>query len=108
MGHLSQYARKGVKEFSMSLAIRICRCRAVALVVMLSLLAAEVSAARAETLDVARFTPPSGWKETRSATVARYTHIDQQAGTYCIIGVYPSTASKGSAERDFASLPKVT
>ena len=61
-------------------------------------------AAAAETLDVARFTPPAGWKLTKSGpTTLGYTHIDEAAGTYCLLGVYAATPGTGSATRDFAA-----
>jgi hypothetical protein len=58
--------------------------------------------ALAETLDLARFTPPAGWQPGRTATALTFTHLDQGAGTYGIIGVYQSTPSRG-AEQDFAA-----
>jgi hypothetical protein len=56
-----------------------------------------------DTLDLAHFTPPTGWTIGRSATAVTFTHVDQKAGTYAILGVYQSTPSRGSSEQDFSA-----
>jgi hypothetical protein len=59
--------------------------------------------ARADELDLARFKPPAGWKAGRTQTAASFTHVDEVANTYCILGVYQSTPSRGSAAMDYAA-----
>lgn len=57
----------------------------------------------ADELDLARFKPPAGWKAGRTQTAASFTHVDEAANTYCILGVYQSTPSRGSAAQDYAA-----
>jgi hypothetical protein len=59
--------------------------------------------AQAETFEAARFAPPPGWKADRNSGRLIYTTIDEAAGTYCLLGVYASTPSKGAADLDFSA-----
>jgi hypothetical protein len=66
--------------------------------------AANLLAQKKETFDVATFTVPAGWKETnRSSSALGYAITNNQKGTYCQIGIYASTNSKGSLQADFES-----
>ena len=64
---------------------------------------AACSAARAqtETLDIATFTPPAGWKKQAKEGAALYA--DSTPKGYCLIAVYQSKKSSGNLEADFQS-----
>src|SRR5688572_24276181 len=65
---------------------------------------ANLVAQKKETFDVATYTIPAGWKETnRSSSAVSYAITNNQKGTYCQIGIYASTNSKGSLQADFES-----
>jgi hypothetical protein len=54
--------------------------------------------------DIATFTAPDGWKEvSNTPDVISYAVTDNQTGSYCQIGIYRSTGSKGSVQSDFQS-----
>jgi len=60
--------------------------------------------AQKETFDLATYTIPNGWKKTSNTNnVVGYTISNNQKGTYCQIGIYASTNSKGSLDADFES-----
>ena len=57
-----------------------------------------------ESFDLATFTVPNGWQKVSStADVISYAVVNDQEGTYCQIGIYKSTGSKGSVQSDFQS-----
>lgn len=57
-----------------------------------------------ETYDLATYVPPGGWiKNTSNKNVVSYAVTNNQKGTYCQIGIYKSTTSKGSLQADFES-----
>ena len=59
---------------------------------------------QSETYDLATYTPPTAWKKVTSNTnVISYSTTNNQKGTYCQIGIYKSTNSKGSLQADFQS-----
>jgi hypothetical protein len=61
-------------------------------------------AQKTETFDIATYTVPSGWTQTNNTkNVVSYTITNNQKGTYCQIGVYASTGSKGNLQADFES-----
>jgi len=65
---------------------------------------ATVLAQQKETFDVATYSPPTGWKKTTNTNnVVGYAITNNQKGTYCQIGIYASTTSKGSVSADFES-----
>src|SRR5688572_15785076 len=71
---------------------------------LLLFLAGSSFAQQKETFDIATYTVPNGWKKTSNTTnVVGYTITNNQKGTYCQIGVYASTTSKGSLQADFES-----
>jgi hypothetical protein len=60
--------------------------------------------AQKETFDVATYTVPAGWSKTSSTNSAvSYAVTNNQNGTYCQIGVFASTTSKGNVQADFES-----
>jgi hypothetical protein len=61
------------------------------------------SLAQTESFDILSFTPPKGWKRDVAKDVISFTDMNQKRGSYCIIGIYSSHKSSGSAEKDFAS-----
>lgn len=57
-----------------------------------------------ETFDLVTFTPPSGWKKNdTNKNVISYSITNNATGTYCQVGIYRSTTSKGSLKADFES-----
>jgi hypothetical protein len=72
--------------------------------IFLLLLAGASIAQQKETFDLATFTAPTGWKKTsNTVNVVGYTISNNQKGTYCQVGVYASTTSKGNLQADFES-----
>ena len=72
--------------------------------IILFILSATSLFAQKETFDLATYTAPTGWKKTSNTNnVVSYAVTDNQKGTYCQIGVYASTASKGNLQADFES-----
>jgi hypothetical protein len=71
------------------------------LIMAISLVADWTMAQGRETLDIATFTPPAGWKKELKEGVALYTSTNQQNG-YCVIGVYRSKESTGNIKSDFS------
>jgi hypothetical protein len=55
-----------------------------------------------ETFDIATFTPPKDWKKNSKPGLMMYTDIDSASGGFCMIAIYASTKSAGSARKDFA------
>lgn len=59
-----------------------------------------LSIAQTETFDITTFIPPKDWKKEIFANSAiKYT--SSKGNSYCILGIYQSTASKGTIEIDF-------
>ncbi len=57
-----------------------------------------------ETFDIATYTIPTGWKKNSSTnSVVSLVITDNKKGTYCQIGIYASTTSKGGLQADFES-----
>jgi len=73
-----------------------------ALSILFLAVACSSFAQQKETFDLATYTIPSGWQKTSNTNnVVGYTITNNQKGTYCQIGIYASTNSKGSLEADF-------
>lgn len=74
-------------------------------VLLLCLLAMTPSLAQQkETFDLATYNLPSGWKQVKkTADVVSYAITDNAKGTYCQIGIFASTISKGNISADFES-----
>lgn len=57
-----------------------------------------------ETFDLASYTVPDAWKKmSNTKDVIGYVIVNNQKGTYCQIGIYASTNSRGSLSADFES-----
>ena len=65
------------------------------------LAACSAAQAQTETLDIATFTPPAGWKKQAKEGAALY--VDSTPKGYCLIAVYRSKKSSGNLEADFQS-----
>ncbi len=59
--------------------------------------------AQTETFDLATYTPPMGWKKEVKENMVSYTKTDNVKRTWCQIGIYRSTTSKGGIDSDFES-----
>jgi hypothetical protein len=59
--------------------------------------------AQQQTYDLVTYTPPKGWTKEEKKNVIIFTKTDIAAKTWCQIGVYKSTVSKGSIEEDIKS-----
>lgn len=59
--------------------------------------------AQTETLDITTYSSPKGWNKEVKENYVSYTFINKKDKSWCRIGVYKSTASKGSIEDDFQS-----
>lgn len=57
--------------------------------------------ARIETYYIARFSAPAGRRAERREGSMVFTHTDQAAQTYCILGVYASVPGSGSPGAEF-------
>lgn len=64
---------------------------------------AAILVAQKQTFDLVSFTPPKGWTKEEKQNVMVYTRVDNKNKTWCQIGVYKSTVSKGSIEDDLQS-----
>jgi hypothetical protein len=63
---------------------------------------ATISFAQKDTLDITSYTAPSNnWKKETKSTVTSYTITNKTTGSWCQIGIYKSTGSKGSIAADF-------
>ena len=56
-----------------------------------------------EKIDIIQFTSPRGWTKTPKDGLMVYSNSDKNTGGFCILTVYPSTASAGSPNNDFAN-----
>jgi len=56
-----------------------------------------------EKLDIIAFTPPTGWAKTPKDGLIVYNTSDKVTGGFCLLTVYPSTASVGDPKKDFSS-----
>jgi hypothetical protein len=61
----------------------------------------QVTFAQKEKIDIISYTPPKGWKKEVKNSVISYTIVNKQKKTWCQLGVFSSTASKGSIAQDF-------
>jgi hypothetical protein len=64
---------------------------------------AQQAAAQKETFDIASYTAPQGWDKKENKNAVSYKIINQQQKTWCQIGIYRSTPTKGTAAQDFES-----
>ncbi len=61
------------------------------------------SFAQQQTYDLITFNPPEGWTKEEKQNLIMYTRVDKKNKTWCQIGVYKSTVSKGNIEADLQS-----
>src|SRR3982751_2535292 len=66
------------------------------------LLASHINAQK-EAYDLISFAPPQGWKKEAKENVISYSITNNTTGSWCQIGVFKSTISKGSIAEDFES-----
>ena len=59
--------------------------------------------AQTETFDLTTYTPPSGWGKETKENVVTYSNVNKNKKTWCQIGIYRSTVSKGSLQPNFES-----
>lgn len=59
--------------------------------------------AQKETFDLTTYMAPKNWKKEIKENVIAYSFIDSKKKTWCQIGIYKSTISKGSIDQDFES-----
>lgn len=59
--------------------------------------------AQKEKFDLVTYMPPANWKKETQQNVVSYTFMSKDKTTFCQLGVYRSTTSKGSIELDFES-----
>jgi hypothetical protein len=65
--------------------------------------AAQPIFCQTEKIGVIQFTPPPGWTKTPKDGVMVYSNSDKSTGGFCLLTVYPSTASAGNPNNDFAN-----
>src|SRR5580765_1960706 len=75
---------------------------------ILALFIVQVAAAstifsQTEKPDIIEYTPPTGWTKTPKDGLMVYSNSDKTTGGFCLLTVYPSTASAGNPQKDFAS-----
>jgi len=77
--------------------------KSLASIILLSLATLSFAQKR-ETFDLATYVIPTGWKKANETNnVVSYAITNNLKGIYCQIGIYASTASKGSLQADFES-----
>ena len=54
-----------------------------------------------QTFDLVTYSAPVGWEEQQNDTSVNYTYIDKNDNSWCQIGIFKSTVSKGTIETDF-------
>jgi hypothetical protein len=71
-------------------------------VILFSMLLTNLSAQK-ETFDIISYTPPAGWKKDVTENIINYIITNKMNNSWCQIGIFKSTISKGSIETDFKS-----
>lgn len=56
-----------------------------------------------EKVDIIEYTPPNGWTKTPKDGLMVYNNYDKATGGFCLLTVYQSIASAGSADKDFVN-----
>src|SRR2546423_46729 len=56
-----------------------------------------------EKIDIIQFTSPTGWTKTPKDGLMVYSNSDKNTGGFCLLTVYPSIASAGNPNKDFAN-----
>ena len=65
------------------------------------MLASNVSFAQNETFDLITYTPPKDWVKELKNDVVSYTYVNKKDKSWCQIGIFKSTLSKGNVNDDF-------
>ena len=64
---------------------------------------AHMAFCQSEKIDIIEYTPPKGWTKTPKDGLMVFNDYDKNTGGFCLLTVYPSTASVGSPQKDFSS-----
>lgn len=59
--------------------------------------------AQKQTFDIITYACPNGWKQQVKEGLTELSFTDSKDRTWCQVGIYKSTSSKGSASEDFTS-----
>ena len=70
---------------------------------LLFLLLPQTIFCQTEKVDIIEYTPPKNWTKTPKDGLMVYSDSDKNTGKFCLLTVYPSTASVGSPNKDFAN-----
>lgn len=71
------------------------------IITIFALLLTIVSCAQTETFDIATYKKPKGWEKSTKEGLISYTTSDETKGTFCIITIYASSTTTGTAEQEF-------
>ncbi len=67
------------------------------------LLIAGTAFCQRDSLDLVTYDLPKGWQKNEQTNLNVYSFINKKDNSWCQVGVYKSTASKGSIDADFES-----
>ncbi len=70
---------------------------------VLFLVVPQTTFSQTEKLDIIEYTPPKGWTKTPKDGLMVYSDSDKNTGGFCLLTVYPGTASAGSPQKDFVN-----
>lgn len=73
------------------------------ILINLFLIITGISFGQKQTFDLITYTQPKGWKNEINKELTSYTYIDKKDKSWCQIGIYKSTVSKGNIDADFES-----
>ena len=59
------------------------------------------SFAQKQTFDISTYTPPKGWKQTKTENAIQFTKEDATTGDYCLITLYKSIPGKPDSKENF-------
>ncbi|HSU27144.1 MAG TPA: hypothetical protein VLJ68_02105 [Chitinophagaceae bacterium] len=59
------------------------------------------SFSQTETFDIATYTAPKDFKKVTNQGVITYSQVNTTQGIFCVIAMYPSSASTGDVQKDF-------
>ena len=60
-----------------------------------------LSCAQTQTFDIATYKAPKGWEKTVKEGSVSYSTSNETKGTFCVIGIYASSTTKGTTEQEF-------
>src|SRR4051794_34539603 len=85
--------------------IRYARRKVIGLLItqLICLILTQYGFSQTETLGMVQYTPPAGWAKTYKEGAIVYSDVNKATGGYCVLTVYTSTASAGTAQKDFAN-----